>query len=114
MNLKFFLLFLFLFTSCTYNEIVPELNTSCNQEGGVEWSPSFNDCVEPIIQNNCISCHADNSPSGSLSDYTQILDMINNKDLLNRIKTDMPPSGTMSQNNIDIIEQWINNGANNN
>ena len=43
-----------------------------------------------------------------------IKDMVNNKDLLNRVKTDMPPTGLMPENEIQIIENWINDGLQNN
>tara|TARA_B100001758_G_C18035331_1_gene415207 strand:+ start:31 stop:375 length:345 start_codon:yes stop_codon:yes gene_type:complete len=114
MSCKYLLFFSCILVSCTYNEIIPEINNSCDEQEGVDWIPSYNNCIDPIIKDNCIVCHGENSPSGSLTNFTQVIDMIENRDLLQRIKTDMPPSGIMSDNNINIIEQWINNGANNN
>ena len=102
-----FLFIIFSFFSCTYNEIMPEINSDCTVV------PSFSNCVQPIINSNCISCHDDNS-AWSLTNYSLIKDMVNNKDLLNRVKTDMPPTGLMPENEIQIIENWINDGLQNN
>ena len=79
--------------------------------------------IQPIFNNSCTSCHG-NSGGLSLSSYDNL--MSNNvvvagdhadSELYNRITLpetangDMPPSGSLSQSDIDLIAQWIDEGA---
>ena len=107
-NLSFFLLFLL--SSCTYNELPISEITICETD-----SPSFSDCVLPIIEDNCMSCHSENGgQSPILTSFPDIILAVANDDLLARIKNDMPPTNLMNSSDILIIENWINEGAQNN
>ncbi len=107
-NLSFFLLFLL--SSCTYNELPISEITICETN-----SPSFSDCVLPIIEDNCMSCHSENGgQSPILTSFPEIILAVENDDLLARIKNDMPPTNLMNSSDILIIENWIDEGAQNN
>jgi len=107
-NLSFFLLFLL--SSCTYNELPISEITICETN-----SPSFSDCVLPIIEDNCMSCHSENGgQSPILTSFQEIILAVANDDLLARIKNDMPPTNLMNSSDILIIENWIDEGAQNN
>jgi len=107
-NLSFFLLFLL--SSCTYNELPISEITICETN-----SPSFSDCVLPIIEDNCMSCHSENGGQlPILTSFPEIILAVANDDLLARIKNDMPPTNLMNSSDILIIENWIDEGAQNN
>ena len=106
-NLSFFLLFLL--SSCTYNELPISEITICETN-----SPSFSDCVLPIIEDNCVSCHSENGEQlPFLTSFPEIL-AVGNDDLLARINNDMPPTNLMNSSDILIIENWIDEGTQNN
>jgi len=79
--------------------------------------------IQPIFNSSCTNCHG-NSGGLSLSSYNNL--MSNNvivagdhaaSELYNRITLpetaagDMPPAGSLSQSEIDLIAQWIDEGA---
>ncbi len=125
-----FLFFLFT-SSCTYNELI----TGCTDSTAYNYNPdatidnglcildlclsepSFLECVKPIIDNNCVSCHSYGGDAGFLilTEYNFIIEAQNNGyDIVNSIKTSMPKDGLMPQENINIVEKWFENGAPNN
>ena len=124
------LFFLFIVSSCTYNELI----TGCTDPTASNYDPnatidndlcildlclsepSFLECVKPIIDNNCVSCHSYGGAGGHivLTDYDLIILADNIYDIVNSINTSMPKGGLMPQENINIIEKWFENGAENN
>ena len=124
------LFFLFIVSSCTYNELI----TGCTDPTASNYDqnatidnglcildsclsePSFLECVKPIIDNNCVSCHSYGGASGHilLTDYNFIIAADNIYDIVNSINTSMPKGGLMPQENINVIEKWFENGASNN
>ena len=106
-----YLVMLLIFTSCSYDEL-----NVCQTD-----NPSFRECVLPIFQKHCVSCH---SVGGShpliLSDFVTISNAINNPefDLVLRINDDgaavMPPQGKISVQELQIIDDWIFQGKANN
>ena len=58
--MRYSLFLLLLLSSCTYNELPISEITICETN-----SPSFSDCVLPIIEENCMSCHSENGGHGS-------------------------------------------------
>lgn len=107
-NLSFFLLFLLY--SCTYNELLISEITICETN-----SPSFSDCVLPIIEDNCVSCHSENGGQPPfLTSFPEIILAVEDDDLLARIKNDMPPSNLMNSSDILIIENWIDESTQDN
>ena len=85
--------------------------------------------IQPIFNNNCGNCHLGNSSGGlNLSSYTNLMNGAGgdpvvipfdheNSPIYDRItrpessQGDMPPSGSLSQGEIDIIAAWIDEGA---
>lgn len=74
--------------------------------------------VKTIIDNNCISCHADGGSASfrPLTTYSEVKDAVENTDLLDRIQRQngedglMPQTGRMAQSKIDVILQWNTDG----
>ena len=124
------LFFLFIVSSCTYNELI----TGCTDPTASNYDPnatidnnlcildlclsepSFLECVKPIIDNNCVSCHSYGGSADHilLTDYNFIKEADNIYDIVNSINTSMPKGGLMPQENINVIEKWFENGASNN
>lgn len=84
-------------------------------------SPSFATTILPIIEKNCASCHSGAAPSAglSLSNYNEVKSAVNNNFLLDRVlqlngSTVMPPSGPLTNCNLDQINSWISQGMPNN
>lgn len=80
---------------------------------------TYNENIKPIIDNNCVSCHAANPVNGagiSLNNYTNVKNALENAGLINRISASagspqiMPPSGRMPQQTIDLILKWQTDG----
>ena len=85
--------------------------------------------IQPIFNNSCTSCHQYGHNSGlNLTTYSSTMTGGNsgativagdhaNSELYNRItlpesaQGDMPPTGSLSQSDIDLISQWIDEGA---
>ncbi len=88
--------------------------------------------IEPIFHNNCLSCH---SPSRGVdfSSYTTLLNSVGNNygsnlivpgnpnasGIVDKIENQnpqfgnrMPTGGQLAQSEIDLIRQWISEGAN--
>ena len=81
--------------------------------------------IQPIFNNHCGNCHLGNSSGGlNLSNYENLMSSGSvvagnheSSDLYDRItrpesaQGDMPPTGSLSQNQIDLIANWIDEGA---
>ena len=82
--------------------------------------------IQPIFDNNCGGCHLGNSSSGGLSliSYDNLMSSgvvvpgdHQSSSLYDRIvrpesaQGDMPPTGSLLQNEIDLIAAWIDEGA---
>ena len=88
-------------------------------------SVDYNSEIQPIFNNYCGNCHLGNSSGGlNLSNYNNLMSSNtvipgNHEDseLYDRIirpdsqPGDMPPAGSLSQEDIDLIAQWIDEGA---
>uniref|UniRef100_UPI0040488350 hypothetical protein n=1 Tax=Mariniflexile sp. TaxID=1979402 RepID=UPI0040488350 len=109
-----------LFLSSCYNDEIKD---------AVSENVSFANDIQPIFNANCVSCH----PSDALPDlspgnsYTSLLSMegivpgdADGSELMEMLNFDpeadnpMPPGGAMSSKNINLIRDWINQGALNN
>lgn len=86
---------------------------------------SFQSDIYPIINTHCISCHGGVSPSAwlSLESHEQIRSSANNNTssgMINRMERDisdsrlMPMGYKLSQDNIDLIKDWVSQGSLNN
>ena len=96
-----FLFGLLILTSCAYNEIIPV----CEPD-----EQMFSDLVHPIIESNCIACHAESSGQPPvLETYDGVINALNNHSLRDRVvNREMPPYGAppMSESDINIIKNW--------
>ena len=100
--IRFLFLFSLFFTSCTWNEL-PKVVCVPNEQ-------VYLDLVQPIIENNCISCHstAANMPA-VLGSYDGVIDALRNYSLKEEvINRTMPPdpSPPLSDSAINIIQKW--------
>ncbi|WP_129750675.1 cytochrome c [Flavobacterium beibuense] len=74
--------------------------------------------VKGIVDDKCVFCHAPGGDASSrpLQTYDQVKDAVLNHDLLTRIQLQsgeedlMPKTGRMSQNRINVILQWNEDG----
>ena len=100
--MRYSLFLLLVFSSCTYNEIVP----FCKPD-----DQTFSDLVQPIIETNCIGCHNEfSSRPAILTTYDGVIDAVNNHSLKHQIVSgQMPPYGSppLSVSEINIIINWI-------
>ena len=78
---------------------------------------NYEDDVRSIVQSSCVGCHADPPVNGApfaLVNFTQVnqraTGMLNRMSLQSGAAGAMPPSGRLPQSTIDIIEQWIADG----
>ena len=89
------------------------------------FSVDYQTQIQPIFNNNCGGCHLANSQGDlNLSNYNNLMSsgvviagnagLSSLYDRITREESadgDMPPAGSLSQSDIDLIELWINEGA---
>lgn len=84
---------------------------------------TFSGSVQPIINNNCVSCHGSSNPSGGISlvDYNTVKASVDGGRFVGAIEqlqgfSPMPKIAgvKLSECNIGIINKWINQGMPNN
>lgn len=90
--------------SNTYSEIAP-----------LAQNPTYKANVEPIIKNNCLSCHSGTSQFPNLETYDGVKNACQNANLVCRIESNncgarMPLGGSLPQTDIDLIKLWVANG----
>ncbi len=100
-------LLIFLLYSCEYNYEENPINTDCT-----DTEISFIETIKPIIDNNCLNCHNGDEPP-NLSTYEEIKADTEEiqEDVFHRI---MPSDRRLSNQDIEAIYCWIENGAPNN
>jgi uncharacterized membrane protein len=104
--------------SCTTNKTtlpepqVEETTTTTADTTGVD--VTYTNDVKTIMDNNCVSCHG-SSGGISLVTYAQVKTQADAGRILARAITgsqgNMPPSGLMDQATRDVLQNWINQGA---
>lgn len=105
------MLVVFTLTSCetrTYDDI----------SGTAVTNPTYVADVKPIVTVNCLNCHSSNIQYPNLETYDEVKEQITNGDLLCRINGQscgdrMPLGGQLSQNQIQTIMVWAQNGFSN-
>lgn len=77
-------------------------------------SVTYTNDIQPIIATNCTSCHRSGFQSPSLTTYTQVKNATSSGSLICSIQAQgcktMPPTGKMSQANINLILLWKTQG----
>ena len=99
------------FISCISNVEEQLIDTIGEEEQVEETFVSYSANVKPIIDGRCISCH---SPSGGTS--PDLTGYANLKAKAARVKSrvgngTMPQNGALPQSQIDIVVNWVNEGA---
>lgn len=79
----------------------------------------FNKNIKPIIDLKCATpgCHVSSFTSADFTSYPGINAKVTGGQFKNRVfstSAPMPPSGKLPQNQLDIIQCWLDNGAPNN
>lgn len=98
-------IFMFSCESSTYEDISVKVD-----------NPTYLARIQPIIQNNCLSCHsAVGGEFPALETYSQVRNSAELGNMICRIDDQscgsvMPQSGRMPQANIDAIKKWVSNG----
>lgn len=100
------------------------LNNSCDPNAGgcITTNMSFQNDIQPILQNNCLGCHGSVNPSGGvvLQGHAGVKTVADNGRLLGAIKHQPGfkpmPNGQPQLNSCLIvkIESWVQAGAPNN
>jgi hypothetical protein len=105
-----------LFYSCSYENLEEYYGEiSCDTV-----NVSFSETVFPIIERNCLGCHYDGNSIGiELTSYNKIKAKIDEGKVLGNIKHEpgfraMPPNAMLDDCSISKIENWINDGIQNN
>lgn len=92
--------------SHTYDELL--------DKGEMQGPITYNGHIKAIIDNNCIMCHSAGGASSfrPLTNYTQVREAVLTTNLLDRIQRQngeegqMPQTGRMPQDKINLILQW--------
>lgn len=103
---------LILFFSCETNveeDIIIEDMMGMEEE---PCAPSFSNDIEPIIANNCLSCHS----GTQFPDLRTYQGVSSNAGIVKTqvVNRTMPIGGSLTNNEIDLISCWVDNGAPNN
>lgn len=117
--MRFLLSFLFgivfALYSCTYENKEPETPVVelCDT-----LDVSYANDVSTIILMNCSSpsCHGENGTFGDMSTYDLFKNYVDQGKITDRVieQKNMPPSGPLSDEDINTLNCWIENGAENN
>ncbi len=98
-------------SACYYDNEEDLYGTECDTT-----AVSFADDIWPIIETNCqTGCHA---PGGSatghiFTDHASVLAKVTNNSLMLRVveQRTMPPTGELTDCQVDRVAAWILNGA---
>ncbi|MBK8848031.1 MAG: cytochrome c [Bacteroidetes bacterium] len=98
-----------LISACTNDKAeVPVITVNCD-------TTYYKTKVKPVFINNCAVCHGPGGTSPQLDSYASIVankDEIKRRIALPLTDSDvMPPDTGMAQANVDLIKNWINDGA---
>ncbi len=113
-------IFLILLTVATGSLII----TGCKKEETLDnvdcskGNSSYAANIRPIINGNCLSsgCHNTGSVNGDFTTYNGLKAKADNGSLNTRVvqQKNIPPSQSLSLDNLKKIKCWINSGAPNN
>ncbi|UOB18118.1 cytochrome c [Abyssalbus ytuae] len=95
-------------TSCDNNVEEDNINSGTDECPDI----SFSTQVKPVIDNNCISCH-----NGSQFPDLRTYDGVSNNAAIVKdqvVNRTMPIGGSLTNEEIELISCWVDNGALNN
>jgi hypothetical protein len=117
-SLALLAVFMFFFVSCYYDNeeaLYPSLSSSCDTT-----NVTYTGSIEPILSNNCYSCHSDaNAAFGGNVHLQAATDVISNSaKIAVAIKrtgaSPMPPAGRLSSCAVSQFDIWVKKGTPNN
>ena len=75
-------------------------------------NPTYDADISLIIDQNCIQCHGANSSHGDFTTYNNMNSVITNGKFEQEVLTDqtMPQNGSLSQEQLNKIKCWVENG----
>ena len=114
-NILFILISLILGTGCE-NSSESDLIEQADPTEQITYTNN----VRAIVNDNCVACHSDpaiNGASVTMANYSQVKNVFENTDALDRMNSQPGESGFMPkwgirlpQSTIDLVEQWMNEG----
>lgn len=74
--------------------------------------PTYNGYVAGVISGNCAGCHGPGSSNGDYSTYSKLSSITNNGTFEKVVLTNqtMPQSGSLSQDQLNKLKCWVENG----
>jgi hypothetical protein len=117
-----FILLLGFISSCYYDSeeyLFPKINTQCDTTN------SYKNSVKPILQNNCLTCHSNNTAASfggniKLEDYADVKIKVDDHRLIGSITQaagyfPMPMGASkLDECKITTVKKWADSGAPNN
>ncbi len=93
------------YISCEREKLDPECDGS---------QPTYNSAIKEIIDAKCtnFACHGSGSSRGAFTTYAGLESVLNNGQFESRVLAiqDMPKNGSLSQEQINQIQCWVENG----
>lgn len=100
-------------SGCYYDNEETLYGPGCDQSNS-----AFEQTILPIIRSNCQApaCHGQGSENGEIVTYDQVKFLVDNGTFRNAVVVSkrMPQGGALSSCDLDLIEQWLTAGAQNN
>ena len=104
-----------LFTSCENSSEIDLI-----EQPPLTENITYTEHIKPIIDANCVACHSNPAVGGAsvpMTNYSQVKNVFENTDALDRMNRQPGESGFMPkygsrlpQVSIDLVEQWMNEG----
>lgn len=100
------LLLLIQLQACTADEI-PEPTTAL-EEACDTLPAAYNDAVKTVLENNCTlsGCHGSGALNGDFSSYGNLQGYEASIHARTVVQQNMPPSGSLSEEELQILECW--------
>lgn len=122
LGLGFSFILILSLTSCYYDEVLEDITPTPNDD------VSFAADIQPIFNQHCASCHNGGLDpdlrEGTSYNFITVIDPnqvvpgdADGSELYQRligVGNIMPPSGSLSNTDINLVKDWINQGALNN
>lgn len=101
----------------TASSPAPTPQDTTGNGGSASDVPTYRADIAPLIANRCGGCHGANGSGGvsNITDYANLKKLVDNGSLKRTAIDDktMPKGGPLPQNEIDLLQKWLDNGAKN-